>query len=270
MNLFNLKPQAALLTSAALVLLAGLPVHAARPDTRYESSAKKSAEMDSRIESSARNSYNFRTYLKDDTIKVESAAGVVTLTGTVSRDYHKYLAAETVADLPGVKSVNNQLTVAGEQPSEHSDGWISMKVKARLTFHKNVSAADTEVHTEKGVVTLTGSANTEAQRELTGEYAKDVDGVTEVRNNLIVNRHGRHNRTLGEKVDDSSITAQLKTALLFHKSTRPMATKVHTRNGVVSLSGEAKNQAEKDMVTKVAEDITGVKRVKNHMTVKPA
>ena len=67
----------------------------------------------------------FKTYLKDDSIKTESKDGVVTLTGTVSESSHKSLAQDTVEDLPGVKSVDNQLKVSGEQPAEHSDTWIA-------------------------------------------------------------------------------------------------------------------------------------------------
>jgi osmotically-inducible protein OsmY len=253
MRHIKLDIHAALLASSALIMV-GLPLQA--------------ADQDHRIEASAKSSYNFKTYLKDDHIKVQSSNGVVTLTGTVAHDYHKSLAQDTVSGLPGVKSVDNQLTVVGDQPSEHSDGWMTMKVKGVLAFHRNVSATATEVKTENGVVTLTGKADSEAQKQLTGEYAKDVEGVTEVRNNLVVTK-GAH-RTLGEKVDDTSITAQVKSALLFHKSTHALATKVVTKNGVVTLHGEANNAAERDLVSKLAEDINGVKRVVNQMTVKPS
>jgi osmotically-inducible protein OsmY len=251
MQRFNLNPRAALMASVALVMV-GLPLQA--------------ASQDHRIESSAKSSYNFMTYLKDDNIKVSSSDGVVTLSGTVSQEYHKFLAQETVSGLAGVKGVNNQLLVIGDQPSEHSDAWITTKVKGVLAFHKNVSASDTEVSTQNGIVILNGRADTEAQKQLTSEYAKDVDGVLEVRNNMSVTHHAH--RSLGRKVDDSSITAQIKTSLLFHKSTHTLATKVMTKNGVVTLHGEAQNGAERDLVTKLSEDIEGVKHVNNRMTVK--
>jgi hyperosmotically inducible periplasmic protein len=252
MRHFKLNPNAALMATAAMVMV-GVPLQA--------------ADQDHKIEASAKSSYNFMTYLKDDNIKVASSDGVVTLSGTVSRDYHKSLAEETVAGLAGVKSVKNDITVAGVQPEEHSDAWMTMKVKGVLAFHKNVSATSTEVNTENGVVTLTGKADSEAQKQLTTEYAKDVDGVTEVRNLTTIDKTAAR-RTMGEKVDDSSITAQVKTSLLFHKSTHAMATKVVTKDGVVTLQGEAKNGAERDLVTKLTEDIEGVKHVNNRMTVK--
>ena len=71
---------------------------------------------DRRIESSAKKSYVFITYLKGDDIQVRSRDGVVTLTGTVSEESHLSLAVDTVADLPGVKSVVNRLEVKGGIP----------------------------------------------------------------------------------------------------------------------------------------------------------
>src|SRR3990172_12609274 len=99
------------------------------------------SEMDNRIESSAKNSYVFKTYLKDDDIKIQSKDGVVTLTGTVSDESHKSLAHETAAGLPGVKSVTNSLEVKGEPLAGNSDdAWLKAKVKIALLFHNNVSA----------------------------------------------------------------------------------------------------------------------------------
>ena len=96
--------------------------------------------MDDLIESSAKKSYVFKTYLKDDDIKIQSRDGAVTLTGTVSEESHKSLAQDTVAGLPGVKTVDNRLEVKGERPAENSDAWLITKVKTTLLFHRSVSA----------------------------------------------------------------------------------------------------------------------------------
>jgi hyperosmotically inducible protein len=111
-------------------------------------------QTDSRIEASAKKSYVFKTYLKDDSITTESKDGVVTRKGTVTESSHKSIAQDTVEGLPGVKSVDNQLKVQGEIPAEHSDGWLSAKVKSTLLFHRNVSATGTDVYVKNGVVSL--------------------------------------------------------------------------------------------------------------------
>ena len=244
----------ALLASASTMLMTSAPLRA--------------ADADSRIESSASKSYTFKTYLKDDSIKVESKAGVVTLTGTVAEASHKSMAENTVASLPGVTSVEDQLKINGEQPAEHSDAWITTKVKTALLFHRNVSGTGTSVYTKDGVVTLQGEAGSMAQKELTTEYAKDIDNVKSVNNEMTIARTpATADATIGDKIDDASITAEVKSSLLSHHSTSAMHTGVTTTDGVVTLTGVAKNDAEKSLVTKLATDINGVTSVVNNMTI---
>jgi osmotically-inducible protein OsmY len=232
------------------------------------SSPVRAADTDNRIESSAAKSYIFKTTLKDDSIKIESKDGIVTLTGTVSESSHKSLAEDTVASLPGVTKVDNQLTVGGEQPAEHSDAWISMKVKTALLFHRNVSGFGTDVNVKDGVVILTGEASSMAEKELTTEYARDIDNVKSVVNDMtIAKTPAAPEVTTGDKIDDASITAEVKSALLSHHSTSALHTTVSTADGVVTVGGVAKNEAEKSLVTKLATDINGVSNVINNMTV---
>ena len=227
-----------------------------------------SSDTDSRIESSAAKSYVFKTYLKDDSIKIESKEGVVTLTGTVAEASHKSMAENTVASLPDVKSVDNELLIKGEQPAEHSDAWITTKVKTALLFHRNVSGTGTSVYTKDGIVTLQGVASSMAQKELTTEYAKDIDNVKEVKNEMtIAKTPATPDATIGDKIDDASITAEVKASLLSHHSTSALKTKVSTTDGVVTISGIAKNDAEKSLVTKLVTDINGVTSVINNMTI---
>jgi osmotically-inducible protein OsmY len=228
----------------------------------------RAANNDGRIESSAAKSYVFKTYLKDDSIKTESKDGVVTLTGTVAEASHKSMAEDTVASLPGVTRVDNQIVVSGAQPVEHSDAWITMKIKTALLFHRNVSGTGTSVYTADGIVTLQGVASSEAQKELTTEYAKDIDNVKEVKNQMTVAvATTAPEPTLGDKIDDASITAEVKSSLLSHRSTSALHTTVSTTDGVVTLGGVAKNDAEKSLVTKLATDINGVGSVVNNMTI---
>ena len=72
---------------------------------------------------------------------------------------------------------------------------------------------------------------------------------------------------LRENIDDSSIFALVKVALLSHHSTSAVNTKVSVSAGVVTISGEARNEAEKELVSKLSSDVTGVKSVVNNMTV---
>ena len=131
-----------------------------------------------------------------------------------------------------------------------------------------MSAGTTEVDVKDGIVTLRGDAVSQAQKDLTTEYARDVEGVKEVNNDMTVTKVSKKtDRTAGQKIDDASITAQVKMTLLSHRSTSALNTKVRTKRGVVTLHGKASNVAEKDLATKLANDVKGVKGVRNRMTI---
>ncbi len=222
---------------------------------------------DSNIEKSAKHTYMFKRYLKNDSINVKSVDGNVILTGTVSRELHKSLAQETVSELEGVKSVDNRLVVKGVVPTTNSDLWILDRIKVTLLFHRSVDAGTVEVDVKDGIVILRGNAISKEQKDLTTEYVKDVDGVKDVINNMKVVTVVKHKRTLGDKIDDSSITAEIKMSLAYHRSTSALRTSVKTINGVVTLTGKVKTEIERDLATKYAEDVDGVEQVKNLMTV---
>jgi osmotically-inducible protein OsmY len=247
------KYSIALMVAAVALLALSVPVQASKMDDQIISSAKKS--------------YVFKNYLKDDDIKIQSKDGAVTLTGSVSEESHKKLARDTVAGLPGVKTVDNRLEVKGPLAAENSDAWLVTKVKTTLMFHSSVSASATEVNAKDGIVTLRGDAASQAQKDLTTEYAKDVDGVKDVKNEMVVAKPSKQTQTTGDKIDDASITGLAKMTLLYHRSTSGLNTSVTTKNGVVTLTGKAKNAAEKELATKYVNDVKGVKSVKNQMTI---
>lgn len=104
--------------------------------------------------------------------------------------------------------------------------------------------------------------------DLTTEYAKDVEGVKAAENEMTIAKNAaQHTQTIGEKIDDASITAQVKSSLMAHRSTSAVKTSVKTTDGVVTLSGIAKNDAEKSLVTKLVTDINGITSVINNMSV---
>jgi hypothetical protein len=116
------------------------------------------SDRDARIESAARQSYSFKVHLKDEAIQVKSSGGHVTLTGTVSERWRRDLAEETVAGLPGVKGVDNQLVVASQAPPEASDAWLASR-SARLC-----SSSATSTHRPSMLNAGTGPSPSRARR----------------------------------------------------------------------------------------------------------
>jgi hyperosmotically inducible periplasmic protein len=244
----------AIAATVALLIAIGAPVRA--------------SEMDNRIESTANNMYVFKTFLKGDDVTIKSVDGIVTLTGSVSDEPRRLLAEEALASLSNVTSVVNNLVIKGVRTAENSDVELGMNVKSVLFMHRSVNSINLEVSVSGGIVTLRGEAKNLAQKQLVTEYAKDVDGVKDVYNEMkIAQTPDIGGESFGEKIDDASITSQVKTSLLFHRSTRVLKTQVITENGVVTLSGIAKNGEEKELASKLAMDINGVVKVNNQMTI---
>jgi hyperosmotically inducible protein len=173
---------------------------------------------------------------------------------------------------PGVNAIimdeNNKPGIIKASPVNGPDAMLEKKIKDALFFHENVNVARTNISVYDGVVTLKGQADTQAQKELTEAYIDDVKGVKDVDNYMTVNAGSeKHAKSIYDIIDDASITSQIKTALLFHKSTSIFRTEVTTKDGVVTLSGKVKNAAEKDLIAQLSRDIVGVKKVVNNLTV---
>lgn len=229
--------------------------------------AARDRAQDARIEAAARRTFAFRVHLREDAVEVQARNGVVTLTGTVSDGFHRTLAEETVAGLPGVRSVENRLKVRPDAPAEASDAWLAARIRAALRYRRDLRAERIDVEVREGVATLSGSVPTAQDRDRAGAAVREVEGVREVRNTLTVDAAVA--RPLAERLDDATITAQVKVMLLFRRGTRTLATRVATDRGTVTLRGTARTPAERRLAGQVARDVQGVRRVINRMTVAP-
>ena len=76
-------------------------------------------------------------------------------------------------------------------------------------------------------------------------------------------------KTVGETIDDTTITTRVKTAMLNDPGVGGLRVDVDTFKGVVTLSGRVKTQAEKDQAIAIARGVDGVAEVKDAMQVIP-
>ena len=75
------------------------------------------------------------------------------------------------------------------------------------------------------------------------------------------------NQTVTERAEDGWITTKIKSDFALDKTVSATAIHVNTDNGVVHLSGVAKNQDEANRAIQIARDVKGVKAVRNEMQV---
>ncbi|HTI71447.1 MAG TPA: BON domain-containing protein [Candidatus Limnocylindria bacterium] len=228
----------------------------------------QASEADERVERAAGKSYVFRTLLKRDAVMAECRNGVVFLSGTVSDPGHKLLAENIVEILPGVRRVDNRLQVRGSAFTVEADGWLSVKIKSLLGLHRTVSDASTEVVVVNGIVTLRGQGVSLAQIQAIGEFARDVEGARLVRNEMTLAKSSPVVAgTAEEMIDDASVTAQVKAALLAHHSSSELKVRVETILGVVNLHGVVRDSTQKALVSRLIEDIHGLSKIVNNLTL---
>jgi osmotically-inducible protein OsmY len=79
----------------------------------------------------------------------------------------------------------------------------------------------------------------------------------------------RGQESLGSYVDDSAITAAVKSRFVEDKNVDASAIRVETLKGTVLLSGFAKNNLERTTAGTLAWKVNGVKAVKNEIAVRP-
>ena len=79
----------------------------------------------------------------------------------------------------------------------------------------------------------------------------------------------RGQETVGAYIDDTAITTTVKSRFVENRLVDASSISVETLNGTVMLAGFAKNSTEKSTAGSIASNVSGVKSVKNEITVRP-
>jgi hyperosmotically inducible protein len=77
-------------------------------------------------------------------------------------------------------------------------------------------------------------------------------------------------KTVGETVDDATITARVKTALINDPQVGGLKIDVDTTLGVVTMSGIVKSRSEEQRAVQIARGTPGVKDVKSTLQLEAA
>lgn len=160
--------------------------------------AMKDAWLDGRIETA----FTLNRHLNPFSIDTKVENGVVLLEGEVESDIDRDLAGEIAQNVDGVASVNNELTVRGENSMEKmtgkakktansfmqtvGDATITATVKTRLMANSNTKGLSINVDTKDDVVTLSGTVESSEERDLAEALAKNTGDVARVENKLVV------------------------------------------------------------------------------------
>ncbi|RBP47112.1 BON domain-containing protein [Arenicella xantha] len=131
-------------------------------------------------------------------INTKTAMNTVTLSGTVDSPVHAELAEQIALGVDGIESVNNELTVdqdvvvneSREEQKSFSQHWTdattTAKIKSKLLLEDTVKGLDISVDTDHSVVTLNGTVESDAAKDLVESIAENTESVATVNNQLIV------------------------------------------------------------------------------------
>lgn len=161
-------------------------------------------------------------------------------------------------------------TVAAPPPSitlgtQVDDAVITSGVKSALLADDAVKSLDLQVETRKGVVQLSGFVDDQAQIDKALAVTRSVAGVTEIENAVTLKGTST---TLGTKIDDTTVTTRVKTALLADPDIKSFDISVLTFNSEVQLTGFVNNQGQIDQAGQIARAAEGAQSVKNELMVK--
>ena len=152
---------------------------------------------------------------------------------------------------------------------------LTASTKTALSLNRHLSNTNIEVSVSHKTVTLQGAVGTEIQKNLAREVALSIKGVERAQNGLVVSRaltrtQPASERTLGERLDDLTIEAAVKTALILNENVNARKIGVSSERGHVILTGKVTAPAEAELARKIAEDIEGVTFVEFRLALEKA
>ena len=145
------------------------------------------------------------------------------------------------------------------------DSVVTTRVKTALLSDPDVKGLDFRVETRKGVVLLSGFADSQTQIDRAIDIASRTEGVKSVDNKVSVKQGAE---SVGNKVDDEIVTAKVKSALLTDPAIKSFDITVETHKGEVQLSGFVDNALQVDRAIEITRGIVGVQSVSNKLTLK--
>jgi hyperosmotically inducible periplasmic protein len=160
---------------------------------------------------------------------------------------------------------------AGPVAKELTEARQEAQIWTTYALSPHLRATDLSVSVKDGTATLTGDVPQDVNRQLAHEIALGVSGVSKVDNRIEVKEDfkpaPRSTRGYGDIVDDASITAAVKSKLLWSKHTDGLDIHVTTMAGKVRLEGSADSAESKALAGRLASNTQGVNDVDNALVV---
>jgi hyperosmotically inducible periplasmic protein len=270
--------RSSILSSAFVMTFAGIDASVAA-DPKWPD-ANTASVADARREAQILTSYGINPHLNAFGLSVSVRGDQATLGGVVEDKVASDLAEQIAMDVSDISHVENRIRVdANYAQPQHSisdrsfgdkvkDATTTASVRSKLSWNSNTDALDIHVDTRDGKVTLTGSADSNAERSSAARVARDTDGVVSLDNeialadkSIVLGHVVPVDTQSGRSASDSWITSKVKSTLVLTRNMNSFDVAVTTVDGVVSLNGEVDTAAQREHVMRVAQEVRGVKKV---------
>jgi hyperosmotically inducible protein len=173
-----------------------------------------------------------------------------------------------------------------------ADSWITTQVYAKFFADRDIKGRNLTVHTDRGVVTLTGAVESATEHDRAVSTAKSVDGVKQVVDKLSMVAPGKaaghsgpsgtvsrdaeslkaHAKTaadrVGKEISDTLVTSKVQAMFYLDRDVKAADIDVTTRGGIVTLTGAVANEAVRKKAVADARSTDGVKQVVDKLTIK--
>jgi osmotically-inducible protein OsmY len=183
---------------------------------------------------------------------------IVTLTGHVASYAQKLAAISAVRRVKGVHGIADEIEVRHSSDERTSDDEIAKRVINVLSWDSVVPSNTIQVTVRDGLVTLTGKVNWYYQKSSAERDVRGLSGVRSVVNNIEIEPHAK----------PENVKKKIEAALRRHAEIEAKDISVTVRDDdEVLLEGKVRNWDEKFAVENAAWSASGVKNVKDKLTI---
>lgn len=143
-----------------------------------------------------------------------------------------------------------------------------------FALNKHLSPFKIDVDVEQGTAVLKGKVENQVDRELAERIALDTKGIEKVDNQLEIDANVAAEpgtkANMAQRFEDATLTATVKSKLLWNSVTEALNIEVDSKDGVVTLKGRAQSPEGKELAGSLASNTDGVISVNNLISISAA
>lgn len=136
-----------------------------------------------------------------------------------------------------------------------------------FALNRHLSPFNIGVKVEQGTAVLTGKVENQVDKDLATQIAGDTQGINKVDNQMEIDpqvaAEPGTKANIAQRFDDATLTATIKSKLLWNSVTEGLNIDVAAAQGVVTLKGQAKDADAKQLAGSLASNTDGVTEVNN-------